>query len=1112
MVRAVLPVFLAFALAPIDLAAEPRCLTGNSTPERNLRLPGGSYRILWAGTAQPASPGDPAKRDWTPFGQGELTDGDERTSLPFVNRFTERVSLDGYAWGPDGYEIEVDLGRVCDVSALELTGAQKWLVVHAFFPVARRWLPIARGTDRAQFRNARLRRLRVEAGGFPSAASATFNEIRVWGNPADKGAAESTPAALAPDDPVVPYQPIQLKPAPVPAVAPDPFVFPQPQEMALREERIRFRQAVVVAPAEGDTADAAHLLVEQVSAMVDVDLQQKTEAPAEGTGIWLGLAGDTGPCGDLAGRLRLAEVPPEGYALEIAPGRVVLVGRDVPGLIWATKTFLFLLRAEAEGGASLPVGYVRDFPHSPYRVAFGYPAWLGPFKAGLLETMAAVKTNLVCLAVDKTCEGILQRHRMRRILGAPLFPQSACGVTHDSLEAAPGVSQKLLDPSRLSACASHPGFWPGMLKAFPQEKCTVPGTFVDVGYDEIDLNPWMVCARCRSRGLTGRELLSDALLKAYRYLTARGYGLSVFATSFKRNPAYDFFLDIPTEKVIVFNYIRPEENRLLSERGLTVIAGTAGGIVQITPDSPVKAGVVWNWDSAERPAMMSGTVPRMLMQAEENWSPPTGKVPFGSPAWDARQNRIMDFARRLIDRVPFDVVGAARRHFTVDLSKQANRALRDETWGDGTGWLDEGPTRDLRHLPTGRQTFAGVPYDISDRGVVVAGPGSADSDLPDQVCGIPVGRLASELTFLHTCARPVWSNIGRMVLLVGFYRVRYDDGTFVTVPVNYSQHLLEWLKPFNYRAAETEPIRQPVADASVPWRGSTDGGHDVTLYAMPWRNPYPDKTIQFIDVLSSAKTESNRNRLCLLAISGRDVEPVDRKAAASHPYRPALRQYLPRPPLPEGVTAIDLTRRTTPPQLTGFARDKAASWTTHDRWVYAQVSRLDYEKWELSYGVYSVLHPDDEAWRCGDAQVPWGSPGSGTLEIRLKRAVPLRGIGVKGVMQNAISPGFFPVDFDVSIQREDGRWRPVGQVRGHNGEEGEARWVFPEEVPATAVKVQVLDGDGLSAIALYARRGAIPPARFETRAAVERPESPGAEDPQDDAVDEEIDESEASEE
>ena len=97
---------------------------------------------------------------------------------------------------------------------------------------------------------------------------------------------------------------------------------------------------------------------------------------------------------------------------------------------------------------------------------------------------------------------------------------------------------------RLSACCNHTNYWPGIYRAFPQKPSDPPGLIVDIDLDEMTHNPWMVCPRCRAHGLTEREMLLDAVLKAYNYLTARGYRVGVYATmdvGLIRRMILDFF-------------------------------------------------------------------------------------------------------------------------------------------------------------------------------------------------------------------------------------------------------------------------------------------------------------------------------------------------------------------------------------------------------------------------------------------------------------------------------------------------------------------------------------------------------------------------------------------
>jgi len=316
-------------------------------------------------------------------------------------------------------------------------------------------------------------------------------------------------------------------------------------------------------------------------------------------------------------------------------------------------------------------------------------------------------------------------------------------------------------------------------------------------------------------------------------------------------------------------------------------------------------------------------------------------------------------------------------------------------------------------------------------------------------------------------------------MLVAFYRIRYDDNTFVTWEINYGQHVGEWRREFRYRELGTEPTGEPLPDATVAWRGGTDGGHDVTLYTMPWRNPYPEKTIAAVDVLASAQMESNGNQLCLLAISGREPVEGDHRAAPRLAERPEPRPYRPRPPLPEGVEALDLTRRSPPPLPVPIAY--VTEWQTTDRWFTAKIESLggglplSYEKSETNRGPYSALDFDDDPWR--SAMVDRSKPAR--LSITFKRHIDLYAIAVKGMLQKIRYPGLHPVDFAAYVIDEDFELVKAGEARNHVGQEGAERWVFEKPIKATGVEVRLLKGTGISAVYLYAKKGAVPPPRFK---------------------------------
>lgn len=1055
-------------------AEHARCLTGNSEiSDLNHRLTDAAYRYVWAGTNQPCFPGERYTSGWLSFVEGLLCDG-QTYKLPFQAQLREKCKYTSYAWPDRGYELDIDLGQVCQVTRFSLNGARK-LTLKGYSQKAKRWVPLLSGEGELRIEGFQCRHFRVEVEGG-------FAEMFIWGRPLGEDTTPELPPPLPPPDPDEPFTGLSLKPSEQASFAPDPFIYPQPQESSFSEELLKLpKECPLVLPA--DAPPSVQRLARTFSGLVGglLNLDLKPAAEAEGPSVWMGLATDAGLWAEVGRDRKLGEkeIPPEGYAVEIGERRVILVGRDERGLYCATRTLMFLLQPLTEG-AAVPLGHVRDFPRAEIRPAFAFEGWSGSFKRRLAVALATLKYSY--LHGGDPQRDIIEENYLWYVTDGQLFPASRCGTGGDLLEALPGIRAQSLNPARLSGCPSHPGFWKGMTAHYDRAIVGWEGHVVDVGYDEIFHNPFNACARCRSRGLTTSEVLLDAYLKAYRYLKKRNMRMNVYVTGFRRFKPFDMFVDIPRDSILTNYASRVKENTELRDLGFRVIGGSTGP-VRIGPDSPLHAGIVWNWGS-EHPAAMfgEGKIRSQTIVAEENWSS-ANRPEWNTPRWESRLNRAIDFVKHIVNVVPLPIPGVEHQYFTLDLSAQANRSLKDEVLGDGAGWLDEGPGRDLRHLPTGRQQLGGLPFDIATQeqaAIVVAGPGSPDRLFPDQVTDIPVNRKAGELYFLHTCSKRVWTSLGRRVMLVGFYRVRYDDGTFVAAEINYGQHIGEWRRRFGYRAMDVEPTGQPLPDATVAWRGGTDGGHDVTLYSMPWRNPYPERTIAAIDVLASAQMESNGNRLCLLAVSGREPEEGDHRAAPRLAERPAPRKYRVRPGLPDGVEALDLTRRTPPPMPAPITY--VTEWQTTDLWFTAKIEALGepglplyYEKSETNRGPYSALDPDDDPWRTAitDGTRP------AKLSITFKRRVDLYGMAVKGIMQRIRYPGIHPVDFAAYVVDEDFELVKVGAASDHVGQEGAERWVFDKPIRATGVEVRLLKGSGISAVYLYAKKGAVSPPRFK---------------------------------
>ena len=222
---------------------------------------------------------------------------------------------------------------------------------------------------------------------------------------------------------------------------------------------------------------------------------------------------------------------------------------------------------------------------------------------------------------------------------------------------------------------------------------------------------------------------------------------------------------------------------------------------------------------------------------------------------------------------------AARGETLVDLQGKANHLRED----DLTGGL---PGNDLRRVPGGVQTLAGVRFRIG-RGVVRV-QGNVEAELagfPRKVEGIGVNAKAGRLVFLHAT---VFSEDPGAGVEVATYVVHYSDGASRRVPVVYGREIADWW------ATGSAPA--PTA-AKVAWDGTNDyladagpnegfaAGMKVRLYATAWDNPDPDKTIATVDLVS-AETRCQPFLAGLTALPpAAGVKPVDAVKAKAEPAK-----------------------------------------------------------------------------------------------------------------------------------------------------------------------------------------------------------------------------------
>lgn len=193
----------------------------------------------------------------------------------------------------------------------------------------------------------------------------------------------------------------------------------------------------------------------------------------------------------------------------------------------------------------------------------------------------------------------------------------------------------------------------------------------------------------------------------------------------------------------------------------------------------------------------------------------------------------------------------AAKTFFVDLKPYANMGFADKKAGDKQGgWTDQGPANDAHTMPTGKQTFAGVPFQIINpatnhgkSSIVLRGPASSFSTfLPSEVKRIMVGRKARKLFFLVAGA---WVSDKTKESVAEFDIIMNiaGEGTIKhnVVELVPGQNYGDWWEP------------KPVPDAIIGWHGlagTETSLKEVGAYVVEWVNQEPNVEVGWINFIS----------------------------------------------------------------------------------------------------------------------------------------------------------------------------------------------------------------------------------------------------------------------
>ena len=178
----------------------------------------------------------------------------------------------------------------------------------------------------------------------------------------------------------------------------------------------------------------------------------------------------------------------------------------------------------------------------------------------------------------------------------------------------------------------------------------------------------------------------------------------------------------------------------------------------------------------------------------------------------------------------------------IDISKQANRRLSDETDNDGKGgWTDQGPTMDLRNLYAGNYTCNDVIFKVEKGNACFI---MKNKKRPSE--GLPNGGKtelkgnADVIAFLHSGG---WidANIRQAT-----YVIHYADGRKVEIPLTGGKNIFDWtMAPAMLEGIKYQPELGFTQHAmTVPVHQFVSAYIWMTL----WKNPRPDKQIIALEV------------------------------------------------------------------------------------------------------------------------------------------------------------------------------------------------------------------------------------------------------------------------
>jgi len=561
---------------------------------------------------------------------------------------------------------------------------------------------------------------------------------------------------------------------------------------------------------------------------------------------------------------------PEGYILDVLPGRIVLVGMDDVGTFWGAQSLRQLVRTSGE----ITSVAIRDWPKFPFRgVHILACKDTLPFCKKLIERVfSRFGINKLVLQTDTVAwDGHPELHDKTNAMPKEDVRELIAIAKRYFIEVIPMVQTggHLLwafrngenldiaeDPEHPTCyCPSNPKSYELIFSVIDEalELFENP-SYLHVGRDDYDyFTQFPNDEACASVGK--EELYIRDTLKIYDYVKKKGCRMMMWGDVMEKDEYADMIDRLPKDIIIGDWHFDLRETYptidYYKQHGFDVIGSPwfdPKNIHKFSLDGARKGilGMLqptWNEYLDEKSTLEKhpNQLYAYVLAADWNWSP-GWPLPEEMPYEASVVFRDLWFGR---ERTP-----GHSSWFAVNLDKYFNISIHDSA--RTFGWLGQGKGNDLRTLPAGITNLKGTPYMLPDgkiskaAAILLRGP-ALTNDFPREVCGIHVGRTANTLHFLHTSA---WSECRDTQ--VGEYVIHYEDESCERIPLVYGQNISAWTDADH------------VHTCRLVWRSRTTDGRIIHLRSFDWENPHAEKPIKSIDFISNGSQCSP----VLIAITG----------------------------------------------------------------------------------------------------------------------------------------------------------------------------------------------------------------------------------------------------